>query len=329
MDDADLINDLVDWLKPIVDGKPCGVDYGAVHDPAFMQVEAVVDSITEQSEWRDVAKQIALLMKKTKSISVLVWNVRASQYTEKIPAAGLAKNLFLLRYWIENFWDCLYPPIDQGSSEEAYLDRINALANLGSYKDIVLPLKKKVISLAIGTGNYTLDDLIVFNQGGSVEGLQPPVGLLPDEETAYNELSQWFAKALEQAQVIKALLREKTGEAFTEFDAHLIPVLQIGATLRSNEIKADSAAIASGTTGVQVQGSGSVVKVTQGVNSRDDVVKAIDLICEYYQYHEPSSPVPLLLGRARKLVKKDFRDILSELRLGSSGDIDHLFGRID
>jgi type VI secretion system protein ImpA len=49
------------------------------------------------------------------------------------------------------------------------------------------------------------------------------------------------------------------------------------------------------------------------VNSRQDVIRLLDKICAYYQRHEPSSPVPLLLNRARRLVDKNFMEILEDL----------------
>ena len=49
------------------------------------------------------------------------------------------------------------------------------------------------------------------------------------------------------------------------------------------------------------------------IQSGDDVIKQIDLICAYYAQNEPSSPVPLILNRAKKLVNKDFTAIMSDL----------------
>jgi len=42
-------------------------------------------------------------------------------------------------------------------------------------------------------------------------------------------------------------------------------------------------------------------------------VETLDRLCEYYQRNERSSPVPLLLKRARRLVNMDFMDILEDL----------------
>jgi type VI secretion system protein ImpA len=49
------------------------------------------------------------------------------------------------------------------------------------------------------------------------------------------------------------------------------------------------------------------------IRSRADVIKALDLICDYYRDNEPSSPVPLIIQRAQRLVDKDFMTIMSDL----------------
>lgn len=49
------------------------------------------------------------------------------------------------------------------------------------------------------------------------------------------------------------------------------------------------------------------------VRGREDVVRMLDRICEYYAVNEPSSPVPVLLQRAKRLVDKSFTDIVRDL----------------
>jgi type VI secretion system protein ImpA len=46
------------------------------------------------------------------------------------------------------------------------------------------------------------------------------------------------------------------------------------------------------------------------------VFKALDKICDYYEKHEPSSPIPLLLRRAQKLSSMTFLEIIRELAPG-------------
>jgi type VI secretion system protein ImpA len=49
------------------------------------------------------------------------------------------------------------------------------------------------------------------------------------------------------------------------------------------------------------------------INSANDVRNALDRIIGYYERHEPSSPVPILLNRAKKLVGADFMSIVKNM----------------
>jgi type VI secretion system protein ImpA len=49
------------------------------------------------------------------------------------------------------------------------------------------------------------------------------------------------------------------------------------------------------------------------IASNQDIHKALDMIISYYEQNEPSSPVPLLLKRAKRLVGKTFVDIIRDI----------------
>lgn len=49
------------------------------------------------------------------------------------------------------------------------------------------------------------------------------------------------------------------------------------------------------------------------IRSRDDAIRVLEQVCEYFRKNEPSSPVPLLLQRAKRLISKDFMEILRDL----------------
>ncbi len=49
------------------------------------------------------------------------------------------------------------------------------------------------------------------------------------------------------------------------------------------------------------------------LTSRQDVERCFELICDYYQEFEPSSPIPVLINRSKKLVQMDFLDIVKEM----------------
>jgi type VI secretion system protein ImpA len=62
------------------------------------------------------------------------------------------------------------------------------------------------------------------------------------------------------------------------------------------------------------------------ISNRNDVIYLLDQICLYYDQHEPASPVPLLLKRARQLVEKNFFEIVQDLVPDSAGQIMALIG---
>jgi type VI secretion system protein ImpA len=49
------------------------------------------------------------------------------------------------------------------------------------------------------------------------------------------------------------------------------------------------------------------------VRSRDDATRALDAVAAFFRQHEPSSPVPLLVERAKRLVFKDFLEVLADI----------------
>jgi type VI secretion system protein ImpA len=65
------------------------------------------------------------------------------------------------------------------------------------------------------------------------------------------------------------------------------------------------------------------------INNRKDVVKAIEKICKYYRKNEPGSPIPLLLERTKRLVDKEFIEILEDLSPDGVGQARSILGVID
>ena len=49
------------------------------------------------------------------------------------------------------------------------------------------------------------------------------------------------------------------------------------------------------------------------VMSRQDAVRALDAVADYFRRNEPSSPIPLLIERAKRLVAKDFLEVLADI----------------
>ena len=60
-------------------------------------------------------------------------------------------------------------------------------------------------------------------------------------------------------------------------------------------------------------GASQEIRLTGKLVTRDDAIKALDRVCEYFERNEPSSPLPLLIRRAQRLASKSFLDIIRDL----------------
>ena len=49
------------------------------------------------------------------------------------------------------------------------------------------------------------------------------------------------------------------------------------------------------------------------VKSRQDAIRALDAVADFFRRTEPSSPIPLFLARAKRLVSKDFLEVLADI----------------
>ena len=80
-----------------------------------------------------------------------------------------------------------------------------------------------------------------------------------------------------------------------------------------------------------VAGPGGAVgagpSMTGEINSRDDVLRVLDKICSYYERVEPSSPIPILLRRSKRLVSASFLDIVRDIAPDGLSQIENLRGK--
>src|SRR5206468_1433154 len=58
---------------------------------------------------------------------------------------------------------------------------------------------------------------------------------------------------------------------------------------------------------------GGGVALSGEIGSREDVVRVLEKICEYYERFEPTSPVPIFMQRAKRLVTMSFVDVIKDL----------------
>jgi len=155
MTDSVKFEHLDNLLSPISEDSPCGNDLRG--DEVYARIERAIENPQDTKEWKELKKDIHELLSKTKDIRLIAHFCRTLIHTEKRSIEGISQGLFLLNEYIKNYWECLYPPEYKDDPEERYFDRINAAAELGSWKTIILPLRKKIPILSFDSlGEYFL-----------------------------------------------------------------------------------------------------------------------------------------------------------------------------
>ena len=131
-------------------------------------------------------------------------------------------------------------------------------------------------------------------------------------------------------------IRDDLRRALADVERH-------GARARSREVRASLVVelVRRANQGVRksAAGDGETVSHTNGtgvgqraalsgeITSRDDVVRALDKICDYYARHEPSSPLPLLLQRCKRLATMSFIEIVREMVPDGLSQVEMIAGK--
>jgi type VI secretion system protein ImpA len=127
-------------------------------------------------------------------------------------------------------------------------------------------------------------------------------------------LSDGIAGTVEALKSIDGRMRGEHGiEAAPEFDGLLAQLDTIQRELRTRiAARPDgqaAGAVAPGADSASPAGSPGLGRV----QSREEAIRALHAVADFFRQTEPSSPIPMLLERASRLVSKDFLAVLSDL----------------
>ena len=75
------------------------------------------------------------------------------------------------------------------------------------------------------------------------------------------------------------------------------------------------------------EGAGAAAVAVPGeIRSREDAIRTLDSVSDFFRRTEPSSPVPLFVDRAKRLIAKDFLEVLTELAPDSVAEMKRVGG---
>lgn len=298
-------------LERAVQGKP-EVQYGGTITPAV------------PPDWKAVKRLATDLLQRSRDLRIIVPLLRAVLALDGI--AAMSECLRLIQRLLEERWDSVHPQLDVDDDFDPTL-RLNSLAVLADDATLVREVRAAPFLTAPGLGPISVRDLDIASGELQPIGEEARLGLASIEAAIHDIDADRMAQAIAALQMafdstrqIEALLVVRVGSSQALNLDPLTRVLARGCDFLVRAMRqAHGALDRTPSTGHgQPQWEGSPVTTAPGlvnsdIHSRDDVLRMLEKICEYYRRHEPSSPVPLLLERARRLVTKNFIEIMADL----------------
>lgn len=342
--------DLESLLAPIGDESPSGDDLE--YDPEFMALEraaapkaerAIGDNVkaAEEPDWEKVVELAQAVLRRSKDLRPAIHLTTAWMRTSGMP--GWNAGISLVRGLLEHFWDSLHPQLDADDDDDPTM-RVNSVVPLGDLMGVLRYFRITPFVQSPRLGRFTLRDLRIANgtlKVANAEG-DPEISLTeieaccmdcPEEELA--AVTAAISQSLDNAKAIDGIFNDRVGTAGPDLKNLLSDLYELKKFLepqlarrRPQDDGTEEGNFDSGA-GAAEGGSGATRASNGAISGPQDVMRRLDELCEYYSRNEPSSPVPLLLRRAQRLVGMDFMELLKDLAPGGITELRVVSGTPD
>lgn len=318
-------------LKSHGDDAPSGENLE--YDPDFIAMELAGQPEEERQagaeivagsdpDYKDLASKARVILERSHDIRAAVYLADCEVRLRGL--VGFAEVTAYIRGCLEEYWDTCHPQLDEEDDNDPMM-RINAVSGLGGRSTVVRSLRSAAyLTNSRVMGRVTIRDIDILN--GEAEAAEDETVKSSSEidaaftDTADEELEAFYTaakSALDDVNAIDAVFLEKTpgyGPSLDDLQQLLNKIVKTLAKYVQSDDAVDESVDAAGdgpVAGAQPAArSGGVPGV---IETRADVTAALDRIMDYYARHEPSSPLPILLKRAKRLVGAEFMEIIKDL----------------
>ena len=302
-------------LQPLNTRDPCGpsLEYDAEYAVLLSRMSPRGDAqygqfvgTPEAPNWAEIERDCRRLLLRTRDINLFVWLCRAR--TRVAQAAGLAQSLAVLSEVLERWPDAVHPQlVVEGERDPAV--RANALAALAD-PDGLLGDVREIVVAANAARHLTVREIErAWSVPRLVDAPSPesvaqqlaqlrlaangdadaPVNLLSEALRATRQIAEWAVRQLGgDAPSLQALI-----DLLKPFD-------EIDVVRRTEPVSPRE---------------GVLRPSVSGLASRDDALQAIRSARQWFENHEPSSPVAVLLKQAERMVGQRFALVANAIPL--------------
>ncbi len=297
--------------------------------------------------WQVVSKEAPKVLKeKSKDLEVLSWYIEALARTDGFP--GLRDGFTLARRMVETYWDDIYPLPDEIDGMRFRTGPIAGLNGEGGEGILITPIK----NIPLIEGDF--DAPLVYwryQQAIEIKGmedLEKKAAREAETGLAYEKIQRALDSMddkviLDYFEDLEILIDEikKMGAAFDErCDTSASPPIKnlvsvVDDCLRAVKHMTDGRfAEDAANEGEQTEGEDGGAPTTRTaaagasgpVQNREDALKQLRIISEFFRKTEPHSPLPYILERAVSWGRMPFAELMQELIPNS--DAQEYFGNL-
>jgi len=317
---------VAEWLTPLADDTgPCGPDLE--YDNEFLALNVAAAGKPESSfgpaeapDWRSVVSIAEGLLGRSRDLRIAVLWLRG--LLNQGGYGALALGLRLVNGLIEQHWDTLHPLPDPDDGDP--YPRVNALLSLIDTEGLLADLRTAHLIQDRAVGVVSVRQAMVAlglqsagdgDSGPSRDQLTSMLGAVAARDPA---LRQQCTGAVQEARRLISQANDKLGDAAPD----LRPLYNLANSLAgllpaesADDADADAGADEGGGAGGDgAAATGSSRRSLSGaVHSREDAIRAIDMVCAYLERAEPTNPAQLFLRRGQQLIGQNFLQLIKAL----------------
>ena len=295
------------------------------------EVEPQVDptGVGRAADWVAVVRECeTALREKSKDLELAVWLTEGWARTRSF--AGLRDGLRLIASLCDAHWDRLHPGLDEGTLDLAM--RARPLNWLGSSRNMLRSVSACALLPVEGRAPLCFEDyklsLFVDEKAllpdkrqhqelvarGLIDGAEwrAKLGAAPPEQ-----LASVHRDLIECEQAVAAL-RELANKRFGDDDApNLIPLAELISEVRTHLDGFVAAPVAAEEVASAVDAPAAAPAAPAAargpIATREDALRSLALVAEYFRKHEPHSPIAALIARAVRWGSLPFEAVLREV----------------
>jgi type VI secretion system protein ImpA len=334
-----------DYLKDIDPDNVCGDDLQ--YDPLFIELEQAIKGKPEQQmgdtvveaeppNWRDIKKKSEALLARTIDLRVLVCYLRSLIALEGF--SGLQDGLTLIKTAIQTRWDTIHPQLDPDDDNDP-TERINVLMSLCDHETLLKSLQQTPLLESKLLGRFNFRDISIASGKSTATSNEKAVnqatidGAVQDCEIGHLQGTfEALTSSLESINQLEAAVTDYVGVSEAPSFAELRGFLKesksfLATALEARGIGDDEPITEEAYEEGEAVSVLSKKSISGAINNNQDVIKTLNLVCDYYKKNEPSSPIPLFIERAIRLVGMNFMDVLKDLAPAGVDEAKFILGK--